>query len=137
MSNKLFVGGLAWATTDQSLEKAFAVHGEVTEARVVLDRDTGRSRGFGFVTFASSDSALAAKNAMDNAVIDGRNVRVDFATDRERGNTGLRRGSLLVRRSRGGLRAASLHFRDLWMPRQSIRTSLAAPDADALSHRTT
>ena len=82
MSNKLFVGGLAWATTDQSLEKAFAVHGEVTEARVVLDRDTGRSRGFGFVTFAASDTALAAKNAMDNAVIDGRNVRVDFATEK-------------------------------------------------------
>ncbi|MDM7992810.1 MAG: hypothetical protein QUS11_05800 [Candidatus Fermentibacter sp.] len=89
MSNKLFVGGLAWATTDQSLEKAFSVHGEVTEARVVQDRDTGRSRGFGFVTFASSDSALAAKNAMDNAVIDGRNVRVDFATDRERTGGGM------------------------------------------------
>jgi RNA recognition motif-containing protein len=87
VSNKLFVGGLAWSTTDQSLEKAFAEHGEVTEARVVMDRDTGRSRGFGFVTFASTDNALAAKNAMDNAVIDGRNVRVDFATDRERSNS--------------------------------------------------
>ncbi len=87
MSNKLFVGGLAWATTDQSLAKAFSAHGEVTEARVVQDRDTGRSRGFGFVTFATAESAQAAKNAMDNAVIDGRNVRVDFATDRERSNT--------------------------------------------------
>ena len=84
MTNKLFVGGLAWSTTDESLMKAFSVHGEVSEARVVQDRDTGRSRGFGFVTFASADSAMAAKNAMNNAVMDGRNIRVDFATERER-----------------------------------------------------
>jgi len=84
MTNKLFVGGLAWATTDESLMKAFSVHGEVSEARVVQDRETGRSRGFGFVTFASADGAMAAKNAMNNALIDGRNIRVDFATERER-----------------------------------------------------
>jgi RNA recognition motif-containing protein len=82
MSNKLFVGGLSWSTTDESLGRAFSAHGEVTEARVVMDRTTGRSRGFGFVTFATEDGARAAKNAMDNAAIDGRNVRVDFATEK-------------------------------------------------------
>ena len=52
MSMKLFVGGLAWATTDDSLREAFEAHGTVTEAKVILERDTGRSRGFGFVTMA-------------------------------------------------------------------------------------
>jgi RNA recognition motif-containing protein len=84
VSNKLFVGGLAWATTDETLRKAFSVHGEVSEARVVQDRDTGRSRGFGFVTFESAEHASAAVKAMNNAVLDGRNIRVDFATERER-----------------------------------------------------
>ncbi|NLP04687.1 RNA-binding protein [Candidatus Fermentibacteria bacterium] len=84
MSNKLFVGGLAWATNDESLRKAFSAHGEVSEARVVTDRDTGRSRGFGFVTFADAEAAKVAKNAMDNAVLDGRNIRVDFATEKPR-----------------------------------------------------
>ncbi len=84
MSNKLFVGGLAWSTTDESLRKAFAVHGEVSEARVVQDRDTGRSRGFGFVTFVSPDAARAAQEAMNNATLDGRSIRVDFATDKPR-----------------------------------------------------
>ena len=50
MGNKLFVGGLSWGTDDQSLGEAFAAHGTVEEARVITDRDSGRSRGFGFVT---------------------------------------------------------------------------------------
>lgn len=83
-NSKLFVGGLAWATTDETLQRAFSSHGEVTESRVVMDRTTGRSRGFGFVTFAAADSAKKARDAMDNAVLDGRNIRVDFATERER-----------------------------------------------------
>jgi len=82
-SSKLFVGGLAWATTDETLKQAFSAHGEVSEARVVKDRETGRSRGFGFVTFESSESAQAAKNALNNSLVDGRNIRVDFATERE------------------------------------------------------
>ncbi len=84
VSNKLFVGGLAWATNDESLRRAFSAHGEVSEARVVTDRDTGRSRGFGFVTFADEEAAKVAKTAMDNAVLDGRNIRVDFATEKPR-----------------------------------------------------
>ena len=58
MSNKLFVGGLAWATTDASLKAAFEPFGEVVDAKVILDRETGRSRGFGFVTFSDADFRL-------------------------------------------------------------------------------
>ena len=62
MMKKLFVGGLAWATTDNSLREAFAPFGEIEEARVVLDRDTERSRGFGFVSYADAEQAhLAAR----------------------------------------------------------------------------
>ncbi len=82
MSSKLFVGGLSWDTTDQSLNDAFAEFGNVTEAKVIHDRDTGRSRGFGFVTFDSPDSARAALDAMNETELDGRNIRVDFANER-------------------------------------------------------
>ena len=69
MSKKLFVGGLAWATKDDSLFAAFSQFGEVTEAKVILERDTGRSRGFGFVTFAD---AAAADDAIAN--MDGKEL---------------------------------------------------------------
>jgi len=82
VSSKLFVGGLSWDTTDQSLNDAFAEFGNVTEAKVIHDRDTGRSRGFGFVTFDSPDSARAALDAMNETELDGRNIRVDFANER-------------------------------------------------------
>jgi len=82
MNNKLFVGGLSWDTTDQGLRQAFEAHGEVTEAKVILDRDTGRSRGFGFVTFTDSRDASAAKEALDGTSLDGRNIRVDEARER-------------------------------------------------------
>ncbi len=91
MSNKLFVGGLSWGTTDDSLRAAFENFGEVTEARVVMDRETGRSRGFGFVTFASAADAEAA-TSMDDQPIDGRNVRVNVAQDRPQGDRGPRGG---------------------------------------------
>uniref|UniRef100_A0A0A8YFE9 RRM domain-containing protein n=1 Tax=Arundo donax TaxID=35708 RepID=A0A0A8YFE9_ARUDO len=61
MSTKLFVGGLSWGTDDHSLKEAFSSFGEVTEARVITDRDNGKSRGFGFVTFNNSEDA---KNAL-------------------------------------------------------------------------
>ncbi len=60
MSKKLFVGGLSWDTTDASLNDAFAQFGEITEAKVITDRDTGRSRGFGFVTFVDGQAADTA-----------------------------------------------------------------------------
>ncbi|MBX2796497.1 MAG: RNA-binding protein [Myxococcales bacterium] len=86
--NKLFVGGLAWATRDDDLYTAFGQYGEVTDAKVVLDRDTGRSRGFGFVTFKSAEDAASARSAMDGATLDGRTIRVDEAQDRRGGGGG-------------------------------------------------
>ncbi len=88
MSNKLFVGGLSWDTDDASLLSAFQPFGEVREAKVITDRDTGRSRGFGFVTFSDRTSAQNAIEAMDGAAIDGRNVRVNEAEDKRRGGGG-------------------------------------------------
>lgn len=83
--SKLFIGGLAWATDDNSLRAKFEEFGTVEEAIVVKDRDTGRSRGFGFVRYASDDEATNAMNAMNNAEFDGRTIRVDKATDRRAG----------------------------------------------------
>ena len=82
MSNKLFVGGLSWGTSDSGLHDAFAEFGEVTDAKVITDRETGRSRGFGFVTFTNGDDAQSALNAMNGAELDGRTLNVDIAQDR-------------------------------------------------------
>ncbi|HFE44128.1 MAG TPA: RNA-binding protein [Nannocystis exedens] len=82
---KLFVGGLAWATTKESLYAAFARFGEVTEAVVVLDRESGRSRGFGFVTFANEADGKAALESMNGFELDGRSIRCDTAVERSRG----------------------------------------------------
>jgi RNA recognition motif-containing protein len=79
MSRKLFVGGLPWATTDESLRKAFEEFGLIEEANVVCERDSGRSRGFGFVTYGSADDARTALDAMNGREIDGRQIRVDLA----------------------------------------------------------
>lgn len=94
MSNKLFVGGLSWGTTDEGLRRAFEEYGEVTDAKVILDRDTGRSRGFGFVTYADASDAASAISAMDGSTLDGRNIRVNQANDRpeRRGGGGGGRG---------------------------------------------
>jgi RNA recognition motif-containing protein len=85
MAKKLFVGGLAWKTDDASLQEAFASFGEILEARVVQDRDTGRSRGFGFVTFNSEESAETAAKEMDGQMLDGRAIRVDVAREQPGG----------------------------------------------------
>ncbi|CAI9281502.1 unnamed protein product [Lactuca saligna] len=87
-SSKVFVGGLAWATDDQSLKEAFSPYGEVHEARVIMDRETGRSRGFGFVTFGDTEAASAAVQAMDQRELHGRMVRVNYANDRPQGGGG-------------------------------------------------
>ncbi|CAK8567097.1 unnamed protein product [Lathyrus sativus] len=81
-SSKLFIGGLSYGVDDQSLKDAFASYGEVIEARVITDRDTGRSRGFGFVNFTSDESATSALSAMDGQDLNGRNIRVSYANDR-------------------------------------------------------
>lgn len=88
MATKLFIGGLSWNTSSEGLQEAFAPYGEITEAKVITDRDTGRSRGFGFVTFADDAGALKAKEEMDGASLDGRSIRVDVAKDRPRGGGG-------------------------------------------------
>ena len=88
MSKKLFVGGLAWATDDQGLRSAFEQYGEVTDAKVITDRDTGRSRGFGFVTFAEDGAADTAIEQMNGAQLDGRTLNVDGARDRRGGGGG-------------------------------------------------
>jgi cold-inducible RNA-binding protein len=88
MSKKLFVGGLSWGTNDDGLRQAFESFGEVEEVRVITDRETGRSRGFGFVTFTDGDAADRAVSEMDGKEIDGRSVKVSEAEDKPRGPRG-------------------------------------------------
>lgn len=82
MSKKLFVGGLSWGTTDDGLHQAFSQFGEIVEAKVITDRETGRSRGFGFVTFANDDGATKAISEMDGTELDGRTIKVNEAEDK-------------------------------------------------------
>ena len=88
MSKKLFVGGLSWDTNDMSLSAAFERFGPVVEAKVITDRDTGRSRGFGFVTLEAAADADRAIAEMDGQELDGRAVRVNEAQDKQRGGGG-------------------------------------------------
>ncbi|KAH9815946.1 hypothetical protein DFH28DRAFT_967377 [Melampsora americana] len=90
--NKLFVGNLAWSTDTNSLTQAFTQYGEVVDAIVMQDRETGRSRGFGFITFSTQDQAQAAINGLNEADVDGRNIRVNFATSQGGGGGGGGRG---------------------------------------------
>jgi RNA recognition motif-containing protein len=85
MPKKLFVGNLSWNTRDESLFEAFAQFGEVSDAKVIFDRETGRSRGFGFVTFAEEQAGQDAMSAMDGQELDGRPIRVNEAQERRNG----------------------------------------------------
>ena len=82
MPTKLFVGGLSWETTEDSLRQAFRSYGEITEAKVITDRDTGRSRGFGFVTFTQDDDAKTAISKMDGTDLDGKTIKVNEAQEK-------------------------------------------------------
>ena len=82
MAKKLFVGGLSWETTDSDLKKAFAPFGEITEAKVITERGTGRSRGFGFVTFAREEDAKTAISKMQGTNLDGRTITVNEAQEK-------------------------------------------------------
>jgi RNA recognition motif-containing protein len=82
MAKKLFVGGLSWDTTDDGLRQAFQVHGEITEAKVITDRETGRSRGFGFVTFAEDENAKSAISKLDGSSLDGKTIKVNEAQEK-------------------------------------------------------
>lgn len=86
--NKLFIGGLAWGTTEATLQAECEKYGEVEDVRIIKDRDTGRSKGFGFVTFVSEDAAMKAKGEMDGMELDGRPLKVDFPREREGGSGG-------------------------------------------------
>ncbi len=92
MAKKVFVGGISWNTDDDSLRVAFEKYGDVTEAKVITDRDTGRSRGFGFVSFDNDDAALKAISEMDGQDLDGRTIKVNEAEDKPRGDRGGRGG---------------------------------------------
>ncbi len=84
MSKNLYVGNLTFNTTSADLERLFAAHGEVEKAQVITDRDTGRSRGFGFVEMATAESANAAIEALDGHNVDGRALTVNVAKERSR-----------------------------------------------------
>ena len=86
--SKLFVGSLSWDTTDDGLRSAFASFGEIREAKVITDRETGRSRGFGFVTYESSSDATNAISEMNGSELDGRTIKVDEAQGRRGGAGG-------------------------------------------------
>nr|ACG31231.1 glycine-rich RNA-binding protein 2 [Zea mays]ACG34569.1 glycine-rich RNA-binding protein 2 [Zea mays] len=79
---RCFVGGLAWATDDHSLNNAFSTYGEVLESKIILDRETQRSRGFGFVTFSTEDAMRSAIEGMNGKELDGRNITVNEAQSR-------------------------------------------------------
>ena len=81
---KLFVGGLSWDTNNDSLKNKFEEFGSVSEAKVIYDRETERSRGFGFVTFASPEDAEDAIRGLDGTTFDGRTIKVNEAQERER-----------------------------------------------------
>ncbi len=94
MGKKLFVGGLSWGTDDEMLRSSFEKFGEIDEAKVITDRETGRSRGFGFVTFSDDDAALNAISEMDGQDLDGRTVKVNEANEKsDRGGQGGGRSS--------------------------------------------
>eukprot|EP00250_Pteridium_aquilinum_P013579 c21433_g2_i1 orf=330-1442(-) len=82
MSSRLFVGGLSFTTEEEGLRTAFSKYGEVVDARIVTDRESGRSRGFGFVTFLAEADADTAKDKLNGQFLDGRVIRVDRAAAR-------------------------------------------------------
>ena len=83
MSNKLFVGNLSFDTTENDLQDAFAAHGTVTETNLMMDRTTGRPRGFGFITMSSAEEAQKAIAALNGSQLGGRALTVNVAKPRE------------------------------------------------------
>ena len=81
--NKLFVGNLSFNTTENDLQDMFAAHGSVTEANLMMDRATGRPRGFGFVTMSTAEEAQKAMEALNGQSVDGRALTVNIARPRE------------------------------------------------------
>ena len=88
MNTKLFVGNLSFNTTENDLQDAFAAHGTVTEANLMMDRATGRPRGFGFITMATPEEAQKAMDALNGKDMDGRALTVNEAKPRQEGGSG-------------------------------------------------
>ena len=88
MNNRLYVGNLSFNTSSESIQTAFAQAGDVSEVKVITDRETGQSRGFAFVTMASSEAATKAISSMNGAMLDGRALRVNEAEERSQGGGG-------------------------------------------------
>ena len=83
MGKKLFVGNLPWSINWQALKDIFSEYWDVVFARVIRDRNTGRSKGFGFVEFSNEEDAAKAKDALNEAEVDGRKIRVDYAVEKQ------------------------------------------------------
>ncbi len=92
MAKKLYVGSLSYDTTEHSLAEAFAQAGTVESATVITDRDTGRSKGFGFVEMATDEEALQAIQMLNNTNLDGRTIVVNEARPRPQKSGGFRQG---------------------------------------------
>jgi RNA recognition motif-containing protein len=88
MPTKIYVGNLPWRATDAQLTQLFGAHGEVIDARIVTDRETGRSRGFGFVTMANADAAQNAIRALNGHSLEGRSLVVNEAREQQGGGGG-------------------------------------------------
>src|SRR6201997_1913441 len=88
MGKKLYVGNLAYGVTDSALEQMFAPHGTVQSAQVIMDRDTGRSKGFGFVEMGSDQEAQAAIAALNGQQVEGRALTVNEARPKTEGGGG-------------------------------------------------
>ena len=87
MGKKIYVGNLAYGVTDGTLEQMFAAHGSVQSAQVIMDRETGRSKGFGFVEMGSDQEAQAAIAALNGKEVDGRSLTVNEARPKEGGGS--------------------------------------------------
>ncbi|HOZ49461.1 MAG TPA: RNA-binding protein [Candidatus Hydrogenedentes bacterium] len=85
---RIYAGNLSYTTTDESLEAAFQAYGEVESARVITDRDSGRSKGFGFVEMPERDQAMAAIEGLNGTDLDGRSITVNEARPRPEGGGG-------------------------------------------------
>lgn len=83
MNRRLYVGNLAYSVTSEQLQNLFAAHGEVVEVNMITDRDTGRSKGFGFVEMATEEDCRKAIQELDDRDLDGRNIKVNEAKERE------------------------------------------------------
>ena len=102
MTNRLYVGNLSFDTTEDRIQQAFAEIGQVTDVKLMLDRDSGRSRGFAFVTMATEDEAQKALSQLNGTTLDGRPLRVDQAEERRPGGGGGGGGGGGFRGGRGG-----------------------------------